>query len=479
MRRRRVWTVVTALALGGAALGLWSCATGSPPQGGVSVAAATAGSGEAADIDGDGHDDLAVGAPGATVRGKSGAGQVALAFGSEKGVVAARHQVLSRADPRIPGSPQAGGAFGSALAMGDLDGDGHADLVVGASGENAGGTAHAGSVTVVFGARDGLSDAALTFHAPSPTERGGFGGQLTLGDFDHDGLKDIAVADGKQIALVLGAKNLRDTNGPKITLHVPPGGGAALERLASGDIDGDGHDDLVTIASSDDPADEGALAVLPGTDSGVGGEPLGHQVSLPSADFALAVGDIDADGKDDVVIDTGFGDAPDDTVLRTYPGGASGLRVDDPVVWKGERVRSDTVRLADLDGDGHADLIVGDRRAPSAEGHNDAGALRVAPGSKRWFDSSAMRTVSLDTRGVPGGAAGNDRFASALAVGDYDGDGTADVAVGVPGRSLKSGAVCVLLGGPDGVSGRRAALFNPEAFGADPDAASFGAALAG
>ncbi|MEU3341734.1 FG-GAP repeat protein [Streptomyces sp. NPDC006668] len=84
-----------------------------------------------------------------------------VAFGSKTGVHVARHQVLSRAYPGVPGEPRADDRFGSALALGDMDGDGHADLVVGASGATAGDVLGAGSVTVVFGARGGLSYRAI------------------------------------------------------------------------------------------------------------------------------------------------------------------------------------------------------------------------------------------------------------------------------------------------------------------------------
>nr|WP_232546825.1 hypothetical protein [Streptomyces antimycoticus] len=48
----------------------------------------------------------------------------------------------------------------------------------------------------------------------------------------------------------------------------PPGGGAGIEHLSSGDINGDGFADLVTVAYQDDPADEGTLGVLPGSSGG-------------------------------------------------------------------------------------------------------------------------------------------------------------------------------------------------------------------
>jgi hypothetical protein len=118
-----------------------------------------------------------------------------------------------------------------------MDGVGYADLVVGASGEAVGDAQGAGSVTVVFGDRSGLSRKAVAFHTPAPTPRGRFGGRLTLGEFNDDGLRDLAVVEG--------------------------------------------HDDLVTGAHFDGLADEGTLAVPPGSGDGVRSKPLRQKIPLP------------------------------------------------------------------------------------------------------------------------------------------------------------------------------------------------------
>ncbi|MGO4754727.1 FG-GAP repeat protein, partial [Streptomyces sp. 2MCAF27] len=154
----------------------------------ISPAAATASSGKAADlsgdVDGDGYDDLAVGAPDAATKGYAKAGYVALTYGTKNGIQVSRHKGLTQASTGVPGTPEAGDRFGSALASGDMDGDGYADLVVGASGEAIGDVKGAGSVTVVFGSATGLSTKAIAFHAPTVTARQGFGGRLALGDYN-------------------------------------------------------------------------------------------------------------------------------------------------------------------------------------------------------------------------------------------------------------------------------------------------------
>jgi hypothetical protein len=446
-------------------------------SGAVALAAAGAGAGKAADLDGDGYDDLAVGAPDAAVKDHAKAGYVALTFGTSGGVRVDRHQGLTQSHAGVPGTPEAGDRFGSALALGDMDGDGYADLVVGASGEAIGDVKGAGSVTVVFGSSTGLSDKAIAFHSPTVTARQGFGGRLALGDFDHDGLKDLAVVDGTKVDVLPGSKNLRTTTAPKLTRITPPGGGAGTHGIESGDIDGDGYDDLVTVAYFDDPADEGTLGVLPGSRSGLKSTPLGRNIGLPFADYDAVVGDVDGDGKDDVVIDTGFSDGPDDYLLRTFPGGTGGLDAAHAVVWDGGPPQGTAAALADVNGDGHADLLVSDTSAPDSDGFSNAGALTVVPGGDGRLDSSAARTLSLDTKGVVGVAETGDLFGAALAPGDYNGDGTTDLAVGARGKWKGTGAVSLLYGGDGGLTGEGSLLFGPDSFGYEAVKASFGAAL--
>ncbi|MEU5028933.1 FG-GAP-like repeat-containing protein [Streptomyces milbemycinicus] len=474
-----VTVVVTGVALAGTSH--IAASTGDPGGGGdaMSLASATAGSGKAADVDGDGYDDLAVGAPDAATKGYAKAGYVALTYGTRNGIQVSRHKGLTQSSTGVPGTPEAGDRFGSALALGDMDGDGYADLVVGASGEAIGDVKGAGSVTVVFGSATGLSTKAIAFHAPTVTARQGFGGRLALGDYNHDGRKDLAVVDGTKVDVVLGAKNLRSTPTPKITRITPPGGGAGTGGISSGDINGDGYDDLVTVAYFDDPADEGTLGVLPGSRTGLKSTPLGRNVGLPFAGYRAVVGDINGDGKADVVIDTGFSDGPDDYLLRTFPGSASGLDAAGAVVWNGGPHQGTAARLADVNGDRHADLLIGDPNAADSDGFSNAGALTVVPGSANWLTASKAQTLSLDTKGVVGVAETGDLFGSAMAPGDYNGDGTADLAVGARGKWRGTGAVSMLYGGGDGLTGTGSILFGPDSFGYEAVKSSFGAALSG
>jgi hypothetical protein len=441
----------------------------------VAAAKSTAGQ---ADIDHDGYADLGVGAPEAAVGDDANAGYVSAVFGSSRGIDVGRHRQLTQASPGVPGTPEPGDRFGSTVAVGDMDGDGYADLVVGAAGEAIGDTQRAGSVTVVFGSGSGPSGHAIAFHAPHPTVSGQFGATLALGDFDHDGRTDLAVTDGTHVDVVHGATDLRTHPTPQLTVLTPPGGGAYAGHLATGDVNGDGYADLVTVAAFDDPADEGTLAVLPGSASGLKKTALGDEIGLPFMGYTPVVGDVDGDGRDDVVVDTGFSDGPDDYKLRTYPGTAGGLDADQTVAWQGEPVSGTAAALTDLDGDGHADVVVADTGAVDSDGINNAGALSVVHGSADWLTAGDVTHLDLDTEGVYGVSEGNNLFGSDLAAADYNGDGQRDLAVGVPGADGRMGAVSVLY--PDGTDlvGKGSIFFGPRSLDHETAQTAFGAAVA-
>lgn len=431
------------------------------------------------DIDHDGYADLGVGAPDGTVSGKSKAGYAGVTYGARSGVDTARHSTLSQASPGVPGAPEAGDHFGSAVVRGDVDGDGYTDLIVAANQEAIGTTERAGSVTVVFGAKGGLSGDAIAFHAPQATAYALFGDTMAVGDYNHDGRDDIAISDGTKVQLVGGAANLRETATPKMTAVTPPGGGAGIEHLSSGDINGDGFADLVTVAYQDDPADEGTLGVLPGSSGGLKNTPLGEDVPLPFASYRAVVGDINGDGKDDVVTDTGFTDGPEDARLRTYPGTGAGLDTANPVSWKGKQQNGIASRLTDINGDGHDDLVVGDTGAEAPGGYNDAGAITVLKGTGDWLTDAGAQTFSLDTEGVPGEMTGNDKFGDAVSPADYNGDGKPDLAVGIPNRTEGAGATALLYAGTDGLTAKGSALIGPGDLGAPTTDAAFGTELSG
>ena len=120
----------------------------------------------------------------------------------------------------------------------------------------------------------------------------------------------------------------------------------------------------------------------------------------------------------------------------------------------------------DFDRDGYDDLAVGST-CESPDGSyakRNSGAVFVFPGSRTGLTLATARRLSRSTAGVPGRATPGERFGEVLAAGDLDGDGYDDLAVGMPratvGSAKRAGKVAVLFGGRSGLSGEGAQAFD-------------------
>ncbi len=111
------------------------------------------------DFDGDGFDDLAIGAPGEGIGAKADAGAVNVLYGSASGLTATGDQLWHQSTSGVLGGAEAGDLFGASLASADFDGDGKDDLAIGAPGEGIGAKADAGAVNVLYGSASGLTAA--------------------------------------------------------------------------------------------------------------------------------------------------------------------------------------------------------------------------------------------------------------------------------------------------------------------------------
>ena len=146
-----------------------------------------------ADFNGDGYADLAVGVPGEDVNGVKYAGGVNVLYGSSRGLTTTGNQLWTQDSPGVKDAAEEFDRFGSALAIGDFNGDGYADLAVGVPGEDVGRVAYAGAVNVLYGSPSGLTAEGDQFwHQDSPgvkdtAEVGdGFGGALATRGFNGE-----------------------------------------------------------------------------------------------------------------------------------------------------------------------------------------------------------------------------------------------------------------------------------------------------
>ena len=255
-----------------------------------------------ADFNGDGAADLAVAAPGESLgAGQASAGVVQVLYGSSGGLTATGSQLWSQDTAGVAGVAEARDGFGGALATGDFNADGRADLAVGVPSENA--TAPmvfgTGVVHVLYGSAAGLTTTgSQLWSQDSPGVAGvaeagdGFGGALAAGDFNADGRGELAVGafgenQGRGVVHVLaGSASGLTATGSQLWSQGSGGVAGIAEvgdsfgfALATGTINAGGHADL---------AIERAQALLQNPDTAPVARSLLVQAHLARNDPALA-----------------------------------------------------------------------------------------------------------------------------------------------------------------------------------------------
>lgn len=366
----------------------------------------------AGDVNGDGFDDILIGAPAATVGSNANAGEAYLIFGKAGGFTATFD--LTTLDGSngirfdgIDAADQAGDAISSA---GDINGDGFNDIIIAGSNGNSG----TGEIFVVLG------------------QASGFSGSL-----------DLATLNG--------------TNGFRLD-GVDAGDRAGVRVSSAGDSNGDGLGDLIIGSPFADPggdADAGESYVVFGTDgvfasaidlaslNGTNGFRLDGIDAGDQASGLGTAGDVNGDGFDDLVIGAIYGEPGGNSKAgETYIvfgkgsgftaafdlatlDGTNGFRVDGLGVddYSGRSVSAG----GDINGDGFDDVIIGALGVDSS-----TGATYVVFGKSDSF-SASLSLASLD--GDNGfrltGIDTDDRAGRAIdSAGDVNGDGFDDIIIG-------------------------------------------------
>ncbi|MDQ0776981.1 hypothetical protein QF026_005447 [Streptomyces aurantiacus] len=464
------------------------------------------------DFDGDGYDDVLIGAPSGTVDGKKGAGFVTVQYGAANGigtnnsVPKARTAVFSQSTAGVPGTSQTYDSFGSAVATGDLDGDGYDDAVIGAPGEEAGSLENAGLVTVLYGSKAGLGTArSVTVASADPAAGARFGATATAARLTGATSGDVvAVADRRGAELfTYSAGALRHTGTLDTTAH-PAGRAVAPAYLTTGDYDSDGYADLVISGyGPDDDYAQGWSSVYSGGEDGVT-----HVRDLRGG-VSTASGDINQDGYDDLV--TGQNSSPDHEaegmtggLIGVYYGGEDGLNAQED---QGDQEDQETregpggsvqlwtqntpdvpgagepgdawgteLSVGDVDGDGYADVAVG---APGEDVGTvaDAGAVWLLRGSAEGLTATGAQSFDQNSTDVPGTAETGDLWGAQVRLADTDHDGRSELLAAAPDEDNHDGVVWHLPAGTKGLATGGSWLYGADSLGAPGDGAAFGTAI--
>ena len=477
----------------------------------------------AGDVNGDGYDDLIIGAYGADPNGVD-SGETYVVYGGASAPGADGVLALSKLDGTngfiLTGVDPADASGTSVSSAGDVNGDGYDDLIIGAFGADPNGDGSGGTHVVYGGASAPGADGVLALSALDGTN--GF----TLTGIDPDDVSGASVSSAGDVNgdgyddLIIGARRA-DPNGDRsgetyvvyggagapgtdgvlalsaldgangFTLNgIDPGDVSGYSVSSAGDVNGDGYDDLIIGARGADPngARSGETYVVyggasaPGMDGvldlsaldGTNGFTLtGTDPDDRSGRSVSSAGDVNGDGYDDLIIGAHRADPNGASSGETYVvyGGASAPGTDgvlalsaldgtngftltgiDPDDESGRSVSS----AGDVNGDGYDDLIIGARFA-DPDGESDAGESYVvyggasAPGTDGVLALSALDGANGFT--LTGIDPGDRSGVSVSSAGDVNGDGYDDLIIGVPGaepNGTRSGETYVVYGGSTG-----------------------------
>lgn len=416
-----------------------------------------------ADFNNDGFEDQAIGVPQFDLTNEAGVGAVIVIYGSfpfglsASGTAVVGAQFLTQGWG-LPSGPEDQDNFGWSVSAGDYNGDEFADLAIGVPNENFDTNetfaTSAGMVHVIYGSPQGLSNHALRddqiwyqgfscLRADVADSFEFFGNTLSSGDYNGDGHDDLAVGVPGQDLNDVNANIAKGSGAVHIIYGSPDGLSTPVPRidqlwtqrdmdieaedaygssLSSGDYNGDNDTDLAVGVPDEDVSfveDAGAVHIIHGSPDGLSNAVLPVQIwtqnsGIPDVAEAsdhfgrsLSSGDYNRDTRDDLAIGVPYEKISDETIpsagrIHVIYGSSSGLSTTSPI---------DT---------------------------------------QTWIQGSG---------GIDDAAEIDDFFGWSLSSGDHNGDGSDDLAIGVPGEDVRTnevvrnaGAIHVIYGSSTGLS---------------------------
>jgi uncharacterized repeat protein (TIGR01451 family) len=310
---------------------------------------------------------------------------------------------------QAPGSPVAAGPLPTSVAVGDFNGDGIPDLAV---ADNYRGNIL--EVSILLGNGQGRFTAAplIQYFASGPP------GALAVGDFNRDGFPDLALVNelGNNVTILLGD----GSGGFAQAAGSPFAVGGQPTALVAADFNSDGVLDLAVTNGNDNTA-----TVLLGTGTGAFTPAAGSPYSTGAFPFSIALADLNADGVPDLAI------AANNGLTIMIGNGSGGFTASTSKTSVG--INPIYVAVGDFNGDGKQDLAV---VALVTIGPSEYANVLLLPGN----GSGGISLTPLSSLTLY--QAGNGSAVFGLGVGDFNGDGIEDVSV----ASYATNNVDILLG---------------------------------
>jgi len=419
------------------------------------------------DVNGDGYDDMILGARTASPNGQENAGQFYVFFGNSTHGIPQESWTSAYANLTINGTYASTGGASSSVASGDINGDGFDDVIIGIATASPNNVTHSGQAYVFFGnSTEALAgknwNSTYANITVNGTKASGFlGAYMAAGDLNGDGYDDLilnAVGEdtftGRDYVFFGNATSLlsgKSWNSTSANLTIS--GIEEYDRLgvpASGDFNGDGYDDLIIGSPGADSYTGRAYVFFGNRTSRLSGKnwtaayantTIKGAMDGDSLGSSVSLGDINGDGYDDMIVGSPdaspngklyagrayvfFGGATAKLAGKSWYSAYANVTINGTTAGDG---LGNSLASGDINGDGYDELIISAASAAPSK-QSGAGQVYIFLGNqtskiagKNWNSTSANITLN--------GTHGDDGFGISVAAGDFNGDSYDDLLVG-------------------------------------------------